>query len=59
MQIIYFEYSWIFMKTLELNKKVQKNQGAIFSKLLVCHLIIVIEYQTWYHSNAKYSECTL
>ena len=40
-------------------KKVQKNQGTIFTKLLVCHLIIALEYQTWYHSNAKYSECTL
>ena len=49
-----FEYSWMFMKTLEMNKKkVQKNQGAILTKILVFHLIIAIEYQTWYHSNAK------
>ena len=38
----------MFMKILELNKKVQKNQGAILTKLLVCHLIIALEYQTRY-----------
>ena len=44
----------MFMKTIEMNKKkVQKNQGAILTKLLVFHLIIALEYQTWYHSNAK------
>ena len=53
MQIIYFEFSWMFMKTIEMNKKVQKNQKAILTKLLVFHLIIALEYQTWYHSNAK------
>ena len=53
MQIIYFEFSWMFMKTIEMNKKVQKNQGAILTKLLVFHFIIALEYQTWYHSNAK------
>ena len=60
MQIIYFEFSWMFMKTIEMNKKkVQKNQGAIQTKLLVFHLIIAQWYQTWYHSNTKYSDSTL
>ena len=36
-----------------MNKKVQKNEGAILTKLLVFHLIIALEYQAWYHSNAK------
>ena len=35
MQIIYFEFSCIFMKTIEMTKKVQKNQGAILTKLLI------------------------
>ena len=47
MQIVYFEYSGMFMKILEINKKkVQKNQGAVLTKLLVFHLIIALEYQT-------------
>ena len=36
----------MFMKTLEMNEKVQKNQGAILTKILVFHLIIALEYQT-------------
>ena len=36
-----------------MNKIVQKNQGAILTKLLVFHLIIALEYQKWYHSNAE------
>ena len=31
-------------ETIEMNKEVQKNQGAILTKLLVFHLIIAQEY---------------
>ena len=42
------------MKTLEINeKKIAENQGVIHTKLLIFHLIIALEYQTWYQSNAK------
>ena len=53
MQIFSFEYSWILMKTLEINEKSQKNQGVVLTKLIISHLIIALEYQTWYQSNAK------
>ena len=37
----------MIMKTIEMNKtKVQTNQGAILTKLLVFHLIFALEYQT-------------
>ena len=41
------------MKTLEINEKTVENQGVIHTKLLISHLIIALEYQTWYQSNAK------
>ena len=53
MQIISFEYSWIKMKTLEKDEKSQQNQGVVLTKLIISHLIIALEYQTWYKSNAK------
>ena len=34
------------MKTLEINEKIAENQGVI-------HLIIALEYQIEYQSNAK------
>ena len=34
------------MKTIKMNKKVQKNQEEILTKLLAFHLIIALEYQT-------------
>ena len=36
----------MFMKAIEMNKKVQKIQGTILTKLLVFHLIIALEYKT-------------
>ena len=53
MQIISFEYSWMLMKTLEINERAQNNQGVVLTKLIKSHLMIVLEYQTWYQSNAK------
>ena len=44
MKNIYFEYSWIFMKTLEMNEKSQKNHDDILTKLLIAHLLIALEY---------------
>ena len=32
------------MKTLEINEKIAENQGVIHTKLLISHLIIVLEY---------------
>ena len=34
-------------------KKVEKNQWGLVTKLLVSHLLIALEYQTIYQSNAK------
>ena len=34
------------MKTLEINEKLQKNQGLLLKKLIISHLIIALEYQT-------------
>ena len=41
------------MKTLDIIEKSQKNQGLLLTKLLIYHLLIALEYQTWYQSNAK------
>ena len=38
----------MLLKTLKMNEKAPKNQGVIFTKLLVSDLIIALEYQTWY-----------
>ena len=40
------------MKTLEMNERSRKNQGIILIKLLISQLIIALEYQTLYQSNA-------
>ena len=41
------------IKTLEINKNSQKNQGRVhvFTKLPISHLLIVKEYHTWYQIN--------
>ena len=41
------------MKTLEINETFRKNQGKILTDLLILlifHLIIALQYQTWYQS---------
>ena len=38
--------NYLFCETIDMNKKVQKNQGEIQTKLLEFHLIIALEYQT-------------
>ena len=43
----------MFMKTLEMNKKGQKNKGAILTILLVFHLIIALEYEGCSNMNAS------
>ena len=50
---IKFEYSSVLMKTLEVNEKSRRNQGGILPKLLIYKLLITLEYQTGYSSNAK------
>ena len=42
----------MLMKTLEGNKKLQKNQGGMHTKLLISLLIIALEYQTSYQISA-------
>ena len=37
---------------LEVNEKSQTNQGGILTKLLISQLLIDLEYQTLYESNA-------
>ena len=50
MMVAYANYLFqIFMNVHENDRneeKVQKNQGALLTKLLVFHLIIALEYQT-------------
>ena len=41
------------MKTLEINEKFRKIQGVILAKFLISHLMIALEYQTWYQSKTK------
>ena len=42
------------MKTLEMNEKSRKNQGGTLTKLLISsQLLIALEYQACYQSNAK------
>ena len=43
----------MLMKTLEISEESLKNQGVKLTKLIISHLIIALEYQTRYQSNAK------
>ena len=43
----------MLIKTLEINEKWKKNQEVVLTKLIKSHLMIVLEYQTWYQINAK------
>ena len=45
----------MFMKTIEISEKSQKNQGVVLTKLIKSHLITALEYQILYQSNAKTS----
>ena len=42
-----------FNEKLEINEKIVEKQGVIHTKLLISHLIIALEYQVEYQSNAK------
>ena len=42
-----------FKETLEMNEKSQKNQVCLLTKKLISQLLIALECQTWYQSNAK------
>ena len=53
MQIIIICIFMILMKTLEIIEKSQKYQEVLLTKLLISHLMIALECQTWYQSNAK------
>ena len=41
------------MKKLEINEKSQKNQGGVFTKLLISQLVIAKEYKPWNQINDK------
>ena len=41
------------MKSLEMNEKWQKNQGDILTNYFISQLLIALEYQTCYQSNAR------
>ena len=41
------------MKTLEKNDKSWKIKNGILTILLISHLINILEYKTYYQSNAK------
>ena len=42
-----------------MNEKLVENQGDVLTKLLISQILIPLEYQTLYQSNAKawYSYC--
>ena len=41
-----FEYSWILMKTLEINEILRKKSKGLTSKITHISLIVALEYQT-------------
>ena len=41
------------MKSLEINEKLRESQGDIRTKCFISQLLIALEYQTCYQSNAR------
>ena len=49
----------IFNGNIRNNEMFRKNQGVILIKLLISHLIIALEYQTWYQKRLRHSNLTI